>query len=78
VIGFVIPFAERNLRNVLADRVPHYNRGRPHASVGPGIPDGRAVAPVLKEPRIPDRHRVVAKAVLGGLHHEYRLKRIAA
>jgi hypothetical protein len=54
-----------------------YNRGRPHASLGPGIPDG-ANAPVLPGHRVPGDHRVAAKSVLGGLHHEYRLERIAA
>jgi putative transposase len=77
-LDFVIPLSECHARSVLSEWVAHYNRGRPHASLGPGIPDGTAAAPVLEEPRIPDGHRVVAKPVLGGLHHEYRLERIAA
>jgi hypothetical protein len=28
--------------------------------------------------RIPDGHRVVANSILGGLHHEYGLERMAA
>jgi len=52
-----------------------YNRGRPHAALGPGVPD-----PPPERRRIPrpeSRHRlpagafVLAKSVLGGLHHEY-------
>jgi hypothetical protein len=51
--------------------------GRPHASLGPGIPDP---LPELNELvsdgcRVPEHVRVVATPVLGGLHHEYRLAR---
>jgi transposase InsO family protein len=76
-LDWVIPLTEDHLRSILREWVAHYNRGRPHASLGPGIPDG-ASAPVLPGHRIPGDHRVVAKSVLGGLHHEYRLERIAA
>ena len=57
-----------------------YNRGRPHSSLGPGIPDTDAALPAVEESRhvIPRDQRVVTKSVLGGLHHEYRLERIAA
>jgi hypothetical protein len=57
-----------------------YNRGRPHASLGPGIPDPPRdrLAPSSSGHRVRDDHRVVAKAILGGLHHEYRLEPIAA
>jgi transposase InsO family protein len=39
-LDFVIPMNERHLRAVLRDWCAHYNRGRPHASLGPGIPEG--------------------------------------
>ena len=77
-LDHLIPLHERHLRTIVAEWVAHYNRGRPHASLGPGIPDGAAVAPVLRRHRIPDGHRAVAKPVLGGLHHESRLERVAA
>ena len=77
-LGWVIPLNSEHLRAILRDWVTHHNRERPHASLGPGIPDGAAVAPVLKEPRMPDGHRLVAKPVLGALDHEYRLERIAS
>jgi hypothetical protein len=50
-------------------------------SLGPGIPDlGEAFATTRNCHRhqvAPDS-KVVARSVLGGLHHEYRLERIAA
>jgi len=80
-LDFLIPLGEKHLRTLLAEWVEHYNRGRPHASLGPGIPDPPQGLPApLAENRheIPEDHRVVAKPILGGLHHEYRLEKIAA
>jgi hypothetical protein len=37
------------------------NRGRPHASPGPCIPDGASVPSPLQRHRMPDGHGVVAK-----------------
>jgi Integrase core domain len=37
-LDFVILFGERHVRTVLHQWVAHYNRGRPHASLGPGLP----------------------------------------
>jgi hypothetical protein len=37
-LDFVIPLNERHVRSVLREWVAHYNRGRPHASLGEGIP----------------------------------------
>ena len=79
-LDWMIPLNERHLRHVLGQWVVHYNRGRPHASLGPGIPDGsvNSVGPISRGDRIPDGYRVVAESVLGGLHHEYRLEPLAA
>ena len=38
-LDFVIALSERHLRAVLHVWVAHDNRGRPHASLGPGIPE---------------------------------------
>ena len=79
-LDFVIPLNERHVRSVLAEWVAHYNRGRPHASLGPGIPDPAddwLVTPSSGH-RIRAGHRVVAKQMLGGLLHEYRLEPMAA
>jgi putative transposase len=74
----VILLNERHLRPVLTEWVAHYNHGRPHASLGPGIPDPQneetcEVALLTHGHRLAAAFRVVAKPVLGGLHHEYRL-----
>ena len=79
-LDFMIPLNERHLRSLLREWKDHFNRGRPHSSLGPGIPDAYADMPVGAPSRYefsPD-HRVVVKSVLGGLHHEYRLEKIAA
>jgi putative transposase len=79
-LDFLIPLNERHLRRILKEWVAHYNRGRPHSSLGPGIPEPSAGIPV---PQISGHcircgHRVVGRPVLGGLHHEYRLEKVAA
>lgn len=79
-LDFLIPLNERHLRGILREWVAHYNQGRPHASLGPGIPQPdfgvQRVNPTGH--RIPAGHQVVARPVLGGLHHEYRLEKSAA
>jgi transposase InsO family protein len=79
-LDFLIPLNERHLRGLLKEWVTHYNRGRPHSSLGPGIPDSgsgyKQVEPCGHH--VPMDRQVVAKAILGGLHHEYRLERRAA
>ena len=37
-LDHVIPLHERQLRRILAKWIPHYNRGRPHASLGLEFP----------------------------------------
>ena len=79
-LDFLIPLNERHLRGLLKEWVAHYNRGRPHASLGPGIPDPEPCSEQGKPcgHEIPIDHHVVSKAILGGLHHEYSLERAAA
>ena len=78
-LDFLIPLNERHVRSVLREWVAHYNRGRPHASLGPGIPDPSSE----QHPEQADRHclpigyRVSSTAILGGLHHEYGLEQAA-
>jgi transposase InsO family protein len=79
-LDFLIPMNERHLRAILRRWVTHYNRGRPHTSLGPGIPDRRGERAVAGSTNhhIPEDHRVVTTPILGGLHHEYRLEPRAA
>lgn len=77
-LDWMIPLNEGHLRRVLREWVGHYNRRRPHASLGPGIPDRLDIAPLLSGHQIREGHRVVATPILGGLHHEYRLEVRAA
>ena len=37
-LDFVIPLNERHLYGILKEWVTHYNEGRPHMSLGPGMP----------------------------------------
>jgi transposase InsO family protein len=79
-LDFLIPLNERHLRSLLKEWVSHYNRGRPHSSLGPGIPDLGSDHQRCKPcgHHVPIDGHVVAKVILGGLHHEYRLERRAA
>jgi hypothetical protein len=76
-LDWVIPLSEAHLRLILKEWVAHYNRGRPHSALGPGVPDPpneRAIVPKCKSRhRLAAGARVLAKSVLGGLHHEYLL-----
>ena len=38
-LDFMIPLTERHLRAILGEWICHYNRGRPHSRLGPGLPD---------------------------------------
>jgi putative transposase len=79
-LDFMIPLNESHIRMVLKPWVAHFNRGRPHSSVGPGIPEPSFPKVPLHNKRyhIANDHRVSAIPVLGGLHHEYKLVKIAA
>jgi putative transposase len=77
-LDFMIPLTERHLRRILKEYVTHYNRGRPHSALGPGVPQPEAALDMPRCGRdIPKGHLVEVTAVLGGLHHEYRLAKVA-
>ena len=78
-LDFVIPLGERHLRSLLKEWVAHYNQSRPHSSLGPGLPEPSNLPPPSNgRHRLPEGSRVMARPVLGGLHHEYRLEKVAA
>ena len=49
-LDWLIPLHQRHLRQILTNWVAHYNRARPHASLGPGIPEP---SPALIRPSPP-------------------------
>ena len=61
---------ERHLRRVLVEYVAYFNRWRPHRSVGQRAPC--AQAPPLRD-QAQEGVQVIARSVLGGLHHVYDL-----
>ena len=76
-LDWLIPISESHLRLILKEWVNHYNTGRPHMSLGPGVPDpptssGEALIHSYRY-QLAERLAVRARAVLGGLHHEYFL-----
>lgn len=77
-MDWLIPLSESHLRSILKSWSRHYNSGRPHMSLGPGIPDPLPLnADIHIKPQ--SRHCrerttcVDARSILGGLHHEYLL-----
>ena len=72
-LDFMIVMSERHLRRILLEWIRHYNRGRPHSSLGPGIPErpNNAISELPDHHRLPVGCRVATTAILGGLHHEY-------
>jgi len=77
-LDFTIPLNEKHLYGVLKEWVGHYNQGRPHMSLGPGMPEPIQTLPVPRQAhrhQLPAGQRVVARPILGGLYHEYGLEK---
>jgi putative transposase len=80
-LDFLIPLTADHLHRILHAWPRHYNTGRPHMSLGPGIPQPLMSLPAALQAdrhRIGEHQRVGAHPILGGLHHEYRLEEKAA
>jgi transposase InsO family protein len=80
-LDFMILLKENHLRRILREWVQHYNSGRPHSSLGPGIPDearkDRAAQRRTRWESIAAKTPVISRPILGGLHHEYSWKAAA-
>lgn len=79
-LDFLIPFGEEHLRRVGRAWGVHSNRGRPHAGLGPGLPEPSPGLPaaVIAGHQFPQHMRIVTRSILGGLHHEYEWEKLAA
>jgi putative transposase len=80
-LDFVIPLGGKHLRRIMREGVIHYNQGRPHSSLGPGLPESAKTSslPINRtRHRLPNDATVTATKILGGLHHEYALQTRAA
>jgi putative transposase len=80
-LDYLIPINNRHLRLILREFIGHYNRGRPHSALGPGIPDllqSNNIPGSGHRHKLPTGHRVTKDSVLAGLHHNYRLEKEAA
>ena len=81
-LDWLIPMSEAHLRAILKEWVAHYNSGRVHSALGPGVPDPPQLEAVF--PKSESRHRLTAgafvraKSILGGLHYEYSLATASA
>jgi len=81
-LDWLIPLSEHQLRAILRSWVTHYNAGRPHMALGPGVPDP---PPAVRDARkFNSRYRrgetyaVRSRSILGGLHHEYSFAPLGA
>lgn len=81
-LDWIIPLSESHLRSILKSWSTHYNAGRPHMALGPGVPDPPPAISDFVEARSPHRrgesYAVRANSIVGGLHHEYSLAPPAA
>jgi putative transposase len=71
-LDYLIPLNVSHLRRTLREWAYHYNVGRPHRSLGPGIPDRVQQAAFKQAAQLSPTSRVIVKPIVGGLHHEYR------
>jgi hypothetical protein len=66
-LDFLIPLNERHLRMIVKEWGIHYNRSRPHCSLGPGIPEPSQERVPTNDHRhkLPAGYRVGKTPVLG-------------
>jgi transposase InsO family protein len=66
-LDYLIPINERHLKMTIKEWLLHYNRGRPHSSLGPGIPEPHqdSVPASDHKHKLPAGYHVVKTSVLG-------------
>ena len=77
-LDWIIPLCEGQIRALVREWAAHYNCGRPHMALGPGVPEPSEAVPITLHAHrhlLPEGSCVVATPVLAGLHHAYRLDR---
>jgi putative transposase len=80
-LDFMIPLNDKHLYGIMKEWVTHYNEGRPHMSLGPGIPKPRRPLPVSRQAHrhwLRSDQCVVSQPILSGLHQDYQLEKKAA
>ena len=80
-LDFLIPLGERHLSRIVREWTLHYNKRLPaflFRARHPGAPIKHCSGQGHTATSYPTVYRVTAKTVLGGLHHEYGLKKEAA
>ncbi len=65
MLDHVIVLGERHLGRLMGEYKNYFNGARPHQGIGQKIPAGTP-------PSFDTTKPIVAKSVLGGLHHDYR------
>jgi AraC-like DNA-binding protein len=66
-LDYMIPLNETHLRKIVKEWVAHYNQSRPHAALGPIVPDPTSGIPVATgddRHRIADGRKVISKPIL--------------
>jgi putative transposase len=64
-LDHVIVLNEAHLKRIVSSFLEYYHRTRPHRSLAQNAPEPREVDP-------PERGKLVAEPMVGGLHHRYR------
>jgi Integrase core domain/Acetyl xylan esterase (AXE1) len=71
-------YVPAKIRGILRSWVAHYNKGRPHSSLGPGTPEPMPkphLSQLHSRHRLPRDCQMTVEDILGGLHHEYQLEK---
>jgi transposase InsO family protein len=66
-LDFFLILGEQHLRKIMKQYQAYFNQARPHQGLDQRIP-----CPTEQSEEQPDRGKVIALPVLGGLHHDYQ------